>query len=94
MVTPKNDWFQINIVVAVIFSMIRDITSTVSCHSLLTGKLRNSHCPLVIGSFIKDRMTSYFHGYMDNVSSQKTSRSTFTVMKTMVDVTLQRQMQQ
>ena len=31
------------------------------------GPIRNSHCPLVIGGFIKDRVSSYFQGYMDNV---------------------------
>ncbi|KAK2177173.1 hypothetical protein NP493_615g01049 [Ridgeia piscesae] len=30
------------------------------------GPIRNSHCPLVIGSYIKDRLTSYFHGYIDD----------------------------
>ena len=40
-----------------------------NCKRLFPGPIRNSHCPLVIGSFIKDRLTSYFQGYMDNVST-------------------------
>ncbi|KAI0236747.1 hypothetical protein LSAT2_012716 [Lamellibrachia satsuma] len=33
------------------------------------GPIRNSHCPLVIGSFIKQAVGSYFEGYMDDVST-------------------------
>ena len=36
--------------------------------TMFAGPIRNSHCPLVIGSFIKMAMGSYFEGYMDNVS--------------------------
>ena len=30
--------------------------------------IRESHCPLVIGSLIKDAATTFFQGYLDNVS--------------------------
>jgi len=39
--------------------------------TIVVGPIRNSHCPLVIGTFIKDRMASYFQGYMDNVSETR-----------------------
>ncbi|KAI0216082.1 hypothetical protein LSAT2_031860, partial [Lamellibrachia satsuma] len=32
------------------------------------GPIRNSHCPLVIGSFIKEAMDSFFEGTMDDVN--------------------------
>ena len=31
--------------------------------------IRESHCPLVIGSLIKEAATTYFQGYLDNVST-------------------------
>ena len=30
--------------------------------------LRESHCPLVIGSLIKEATTTFFQGYLDDVS--------------------------
>ena len=41
--------------------------------TIVVGPIRNSHCPLMIGTFIKDRMASYFQGYMDNVSETRGS---------------------
>ena len=39
----------------------------ISCFVLFTGPIRNSHCPLVIGSFIYPSEDTYFRGFMDNV---------------------------
>ena len=35
---------------------------------LLTGLIRNSHCPLVSRSFIEDAVSNFLKGYIDDVS--------------------------
>ncbi|KAI0240459.1 hypothetical protein LSAT2_008807 [Lamellibrachia satsuma] len=50
-------------------ALVNDVSNSPS--ALFPGPIRNSHCPLMIGAFIKDRIPSYFQGYMDNICFYK-----------------------
>ncbi|KAK2153741.1 hypothetical protein NP493_2267g00008 [Ridgeia piscesae] len=56
---------------------LKDLTGTtvtVAAHGIGSwglGPIRESHCPLMIGAFIKVRELSYFQGYMDNICFYK-----------------------
>ena len=59
-------------VILIVLTILDDIVvdkRTFKDVNICCQDLRNSHCPLLIGSFVKDRLTSYFDGYMDDVST-------------------------